>query len=256
MDQIQSLQNPYYKLAHKLASQRRERLKQGLMLLDGPHLIAAALDAGHALQHILLTPAAINDGECAALLGRTGASVHVVADNLFAELSELPSPTGILAIAPFPEGAIPLRNGAVLALDGVQDPGNVGSILRTALAAGIDQVWLSAGCADVWSPKVLRAGMGAHFALSVIERADLPELLAPFAGTVAATLLDGAVDLYAADLRGDLALVLGAEGQGVSVEVAGLATLRLKIPMAPAIESLNVGAAAAICLYERVRQLR
>ncbi|SMC24799.1 RNA methyltransferase, TrmH family [Andreprevotia lacus DSM 23236] len=256
MELIQSTQNPLYKLAGKLATHRRDRLKQGLMLLDGTHLVAAALDAGLALQHVLVTQAAINNPECVALVKRADARVHLLDEPLFATLSELPSLTGMLAIAAMPAPATPQRGGLVLALDGVQDPGNVGSILRTALAAGVGQVWLSPGCADVWSPKVLRAGMGAQFVLALHERANLPALLAAFDGPVAATLLEGSVDLYDADLRGNLALVLGAEGQGVSPDIAALATLRLRIPMAPGIESLNVGAAAAICLYERVRQSR
>ncbi|WP_051710529.1 TrmH family RNA methyltransferase [Andreprevotia chitinilytica] len=256
MDIIQSLQNPHYKLASKLATHRRDRLKQGLMVLDGAHLIEAALDAGWQMQQLLVTVTALGDAECARLIERAAVKPLVIADALFQTLTELPSPTGLIALAALPAAPVARQDGCVLALDGVQDPGNVGSILRTASAAGVDQIWLSSACADVWSPKVLRAGMGAHFAIELIERADLPGLLGHFDGPIAATLLDGAVDLYDADLRGNLAMVLGSEGQGVSAEVAKLASRRLKIPMAPGIESLNVGAAAAICLFERVRQLR
>jgi RNA methyltransferase, TrmH family len=113
---------------------------------------------------------------------------------------------------------------------------------------------LSAQCADVWSPKVLRAGMGAQAVLPLLEHADLCLFAEQFNGQIAATLLDGAVDLYAAKLQGSLALVLGSEGLGISAELAEKATLRLKIPMADGIESLNVGHAAAICLYEIKRQ--
>ncbi|WP_432720655.1 RNA methyltransferase [Jeongeupia wiesaeckerbachi] len=254
-DPILSPQNPLYKQLHKLATQRRDRLKLGMTLLDGPHLIDAALSSAWPLQRLIVTDAGMARPEVAGLLARAGVPVHPMADVLFATLTELPSQTGVLAQTAMPAVPVPRRDGFVLLLDGVQDPGNVGTLLRTAAAAGVDQVWLSPGCADVWSPRVLRAAMGAHFVLPLIERAALGELLDDFSGPLAATLLDGAVDLYQADLSGDLALVLGAEGQGVSPELAARASRRLRIPMAAGIESLNVGAAAAICLYERVRQL-
>lgn len=254
MDVIQSRQNPLIKTCSKLASNRRERLKSGLSLLDGPHLLAAALDAGQVPQKVLVAQGAAHKPEITALIARLSVSTVYVADSLFAELSELESSSGLLAVWPIPAPPEPLRAGLVLALDGVQDPGNVGAILRTAAAAGVEQVWLSAACADVYSPKVLRAGMGAHFMLPLIERAVLPDLLQAFAGQRAVTALDGSISLYAADLCGSLALVMGSEGQGVSAEVLALANLRVRIPMRAGLESLNVGAAAAICLYERVRQ--
>ncbi|MBM3114448.1 RNA methyltransferase [Jeongeupia naejangsanensis] len=254
-DPIQSPQNPLYKQLHKLATQRRDRLKLGMTLLDGPHLIDSALSSGWPLQRLLVTEAGMARPEVSGLLARAGVPVHPIADMLFATLTELPSQTGVLALTAIPPAPLPRSDGFVLLLDGIQDPGNVGTLLRTAAAAGVNQAWLSPGCADVWSPRVLRAAMGAHFVLPLIERVSLGELLDGFSGELAATLLDGAVDLYQADLTGDLALVLGAEGQGVSPELAARASRRLRIPMAAGVESLNVGAAAAICLYERVRQL-
>ncbi|PHV13113.1 TrmH family RNA methyltransferase [Chitinimonas sp. BJB300] len=254
MEVIQSRQNPLIKTCTKLAANRRERLKTGLSLLDGPHLITAALDAGQPLQRILVAEQALEKPEIAQLLVRSDAPKSVVADGMFAELSELESSSGILAIWPFPVAPEAVQAGWVLALDGVQDPGNVGSILRTAAAACVQQIWLSPACADVYSPKVLRAGMGAHFLVPIVERADLPVLLAAFEGQRAVTALDGSVSLYQARLTGSMALVMGSEGMGVSPAVLDLATLRLCIPMQAGLESLNVGAAAAICLYERVRQ--
>lgn len=254
MDVIQSRQNPLIKACIKLMENRRERLKTGQTLLDGSHLLAAALDAGQAPERLLLSQSAPQRAEVAALAARFDGPVSVVADTLFAELTELESASGVLALWAPPPAPAPLQRGLVLALDGVQDPGNAGAMLRTAAAAGVAQVWLSPNCADVWSPKVLRAGMGAHFLLPVVERADLPALLTNFAGRKAVTVLDGSISLYQADLRGDLVLVMGSEGQGVSREVLALADLRLAIPMRAGLESLNVGAAAAICLYERLRQ--
>ncbi|TJZ76165.1 TrmH family RNA methyltransferase [Chitiniphilus eburneus] len=255
METIQSRHNPLFKHLHKLATQRRERLKSRQTLLDGPHLLASALDAGWVPGRLLATPQGMASPEIAALIRRAGSPLTLIDPTLFADLSELPSPTGVLALTDWPASKTPRRDGFCLLLDGVQDPGNVGTILRTAAAAGVMQVLLSPGCADVWSPKVLRSGMGAHFLLDIVERADLPAFADDFQGVIAATLLDGAIDLHAASLTGDLALAVGAEGQGVTPELAARARLRLRIPMAPGVESLNVGAAAAICLYERVRQL-
>lgn len=255
MELIQSPQNALFKEMRKLAEQRRERLKTGLALLDGAHLLASWLDAGRSVQRILATQAGAANPEIAGLIARAAVPLSLLDDRLFALITDLPSPSGVLALVEIPKGKSPKMDGFCLLLDGVQDPGNVGSILRTAAAAGVEQVLLSPACADVWSPKTLRAGMGAQAVLDIVERADLLAFAASYKGRIAATLLDGATDLYQTDLGGDLAFVLGAEGAGVSPELAALAGVRLKIPMFAGIESLNVGAAAAICLYERVRQL-
>lgn len=254
MDIIQSRQNPLVKQCIKLATHRRERLKAQQTLLDGPHLIAAALDTGVAIDRLIVAAGAVANPEICHLIERCQNVLTVVEDVLFAEFSDLESVTGIVGLIAIPPSPTAKNNGLILALDGVQDPGNVGSMLRTAAAAGVDQVWLSTGSADVWSPKVLRAGMGAHFLLPVIERAALVELLPTFKGKKAVTVLADSVSLYQADLRGDLLLIMGSEGQGVSSDVMALADLRLNIPMRTGLESLNVGAATAICLYERLRQ--
>ena len=256
MEIIQSLQNPLFKEVRKLVESRRERLKSRRTLLDGPHLLASWLDAALAIDRILLTASALQNPELASLVERAQAPISVLDDRLFGELTELPSPSGILGLVAIPASSLPRSAGFCLLLDGVQDPGNVGSILRTAVAAGVDQVLLSSGCADVWSPKTLRAGMGAQAVLDIVERADLLKFAQAFDGRIAVTMLDGATDLFHTDLTGNLALALGAEGGGVSPKLAAMALVRVKIPMMPGIESLNVGAAAAICLYEHVRQSR
>lgn len=256
MDIIQSLHNPLFKEVRKLSESRRERLKTGRALLDGPHLLASWLDAALPIERVLFTPSATKNPELASLVARVQAPHSVLDDRLFAELTELPSPSGILGLVSIPAPAMPRRDGFCLLLDGVQDPGNVGSILRTAVAAGVDQVLLSSGCADVWSPKTLRAGMGAQAVLDIVERADLAGFAKAFNGRIAVTMLDGATDLFQTDLTGNLALALGSEGGGVSPELASMALVRIKIPMMAGIESLNVSAAAAICLYEHMRQNR
>lgn len=255
MDIIHSRQNPVFRQALKLSESRRERLKSGLVLLSGTHLALSALHAGWSLQRLLLREGHAGQPEVEEVVGRAGAPAVVLAGALFDEIEQMASPTGLLALATLPEPPALRRDGACVLLDGIQDPGNVGTILRTAAAAGIDQAWLGLGCADAWSPKVLRAAMGAHFAIPVIERVDCTAAMDAFTGPRAITTLDRAQSIYALDLRGDLLLALGAEGRGVSDAVAERASLRVHIPMQAGVESLNVAAAAAVCLFERRRQL-
>ena len=254
MEVITSAQNAIFKQTLKLFQNRRERIKTQQTILDGAHLVSAWLDAHHKLERVFISEASAARAEIKLLLSRIDCAITYLSPSLFAQLTDLPSASGILALIAIPINVAPKLNGFVLLLDGVQDPGNVGAILRTAQAAGVEQVVLSSQCADVWSPKVLRAGMGAQAVLPLLEHADLNQFADQFDGQIAATLLDGAVDLYVAKLQGSLALVLGSEGLGVSRSLAEKATIRLKIPMAVGIESLNVGHAAAICLYEIKRQ--
>jgi TrmH family RNA methyltransferase len=141
-------------------------------------------------------------------------------------------------------------------LEDIQDPGNLGSILRTAAAAGCDAAFISTGCADVWSPKVLRAAMGGHFALSLHEHADLFNVAAVFEGTLFATSLQASASLYDSKLNGNVAFAFGNEGAGLSAELSNLCRQRVRIPMHGKVESLNVAAAAAVCLFEAARQRR
>ena len=257
VDPITSADNAQFKALKKLAGSGRERRKTGLTLLDGLHLIEAWLAAGHNLQKIVASAAGAARPEHARWLAAHPQHRSIVlADALFAQLVDAEdSPSGLLALVEMPaSGGAPLNHVDTLVLDGVQDPGNVGSILRSAAAAGFRQAVLSADCAQAWSPKVLRAGMGAHFALTVHEAIDLPVFLAQFQGSIAVTHLQGATPLYAARLSAPIAWVFGNEGQGVSDAVLACATERVKIPMPGAVESLNVAAAAAVCLFETARR--
>jgi TrmH family RNA methyltransferase len=139
-------------------------------------------------------------------------------------------------------------------LDGVQDPGNVGSILRSAGAAGITQVFCSPGTAFCWSPKVLRAAMGAHFVLEIFENVDLAELIRHSQTAVLAMSGYAEQKLYDVDLRQPVGWLLGHEGQGVAADLMALATHQVVIPHAGQVESLNVAAAAAVCFFEQLRQ--
>lgn len=254
MEIIRSRQNPLAKQLVKLAENRRERQKSRQTLLIGTHLVEAALQANWPLEKLLVCEGEEGRPEIAELLARRLVPVLMLERALFAEIEQSPSTSGLLALAALPENSSARQDGFCLLLENVQDPGNVGSILRTAAAAGVDQVWLTPGCADVWSPKVLRAGMGAHFLLPVLERVQMREVLSAFSGSIAATTLEDSTSLYASDLKGNLVIALGSEGGGVSDDLLAQATQRLRIPMARTVESLNVAAAAAICLFERLRQ--
>lgn len=255
MKSISSGDNPFFKELIRLAGSARQRSKSNQTLLDGAHLLAAYLDAGARPQHILLNQLAVQDAEIAALLERAGdIPITQLDDKLFAKLSELKTPTGILALIKIPPSGVPINARFALLLEDIRDPGNLGSMLRTAAASGCDAVFLSQGCADVWSPKVLRAAMGGHFALRIYEQQDLPSVAKTFSGTVLATSLQATRSLYDCDLRGNVAFMIGNEGAGLSVDLLNLATQQITIPMPGKVESLNAAAATAICLFEAVRQ--
>jgi TrmH family RNA methyltransferase len=196
--------------------------------------------------------------EIRALFDQTPADARaLLSDRLFAEIAQVVEPVGVLAVIRTPATpAPPARAETCLLLDGIQDPGNLGSMLRTAASAGLKHVFLSKGCVFAWAPKVLRAGQGAHFFLAIHERAALPEVAASHPGTVATTDVRDGTPLFDADLRGPVAWIFGSEGGGVTPELAAAANLRVRIPMPGPVESLNVAAAAAICLFEQTRQQR
>lgn len=258
---IVSRENPRFKALKKLCQSGRERRREGLALLDGMHLIEAYGLRGGVPESLIVSESGAARAEIArhlaALDPRTapGNKLVELADALFAELAAVDSPSGIMALIrqPHPARGLDQEADAVL-LDGVQDPGNVGSILRSAAAAGFRQVLLSADCAQAWSPKTLRAAMGAHFSLDIFEGCDLIGFLGAYRGLAAVTAPTAETSLYAADLRAPLAWIFGSEGAGVSAAIAASATRRLSIPMPGGGESLNAAAAAAICLFETVRQ--
>ncbi|MEO8342838.1 MAG: RNA methyltransferase [Gallionella sp.] len=256
MKLIQSRDNPFYKELVKLSGSSRQRGKANQTLLDGAHLLAAYLDAGMLPQHILLNSTALQNGEIATLLDRmSDVPVTQLDDRLFAELSELKTPTGIFALIDVLQPDRPIAQSRfALLLEDIQDPGNLGSMLRSAAAAGCDVVFLSSGCADAWSPKVLRAAMGGHFALCIYEQQDLTGVAQVFNGMLLAAILQATRSLYDCDLRGNVALLVGNEGAGLSDELLNFATHKITIPMQGKVESLNAAAATAICLFEVVRQ--
>ncbi|MCB1955615.1 MAG: RNA methyltransferase [Rhodocyclaceae bacterium] len=255
MQTITSRDNPLVKRLRALARSARECRKQGLTLLDGDHLLSAALEAGMPLQQVLLSESGSRRDGYVLLAQGAGCPVSVLPDPLFASVSPVETPSGVMALMAVPPPVDPQSVGTVLVLDGIQDAGNLGSILRTAAAAGVAQAWLTEGCAQAWSPRVLRAGMGAHFVLSIAERVDTGPLLTRFPGEIIATELgEASISLYDCPLAAPVVWMFGSEGQGLSRPLAALATQRVRIPMPGRIESLNVAAAVAVCLFEQQRR--
>ena len=254
---LRSRENARVKQLIALAHSARERKKAGLTVLDGIHLVSAYADALGAPQMIAVAETAVARAEVRQLLARCeAASIMVLADALMTEISGLDSPAFVVATITTPAVAPTPADATLLVLEDVQDPGNVGSLLRSAAAAGIREVVTSRSTAFAWSPKVLRAAQGAHFALNIAEGRDLPALLAGYRGqSLALVVADkGVLPLYACDLTGPVAIMLGNEGAGLSAELSRAAGVRATIPMPGRVESLNVAAAGAICLFEMVRQ--
>jgi TrmH family RNA methyltransferase len=179
----------------------------------------------------------------------------ILSDALFNQLSSVDSPTGIIAAIKTPKpSAMPRSFDACVMLEDIQDPGNMGSILRSSAAAGIRQIFLSRNSVHAWSPRVLRAGMGAHFMLEIFEATDLSAIIETFDGRVIAMDARAKNAIFDADMTGKIALLFGNEGAGVSRALIDAATQVVAIPMPGKVDSLNVAAAAAVCLFERVRQ--
>ena len=256
MKTIQSRDNPQVKALIKLAGSSRERRRTSTTLLEGERLVQAYRDSGGVAETILASESAFARPEIRRFLEDSPAHGRLVlADALLERISQLVSAAGVAAVVRTPHpGPVPPIVSSCLLLENIQDPGNLGSILRTAVAAGIPHVLLTRGSVFAWSPKVIRAGMGAHFSLSIFEDVDVGEFARAFGGTVVAMELRAAVSLYDLDLKGPIAWVFGNEGTGLSDGVLRIATHRACIPMPGSAESLNVAAAAAICLFEQLRQ--
>jgi RNA methyltransferase, TrmH family len=255
---ISSRDNPFFKSLHRISSSARERREAGQTLLDGAHLLRAFLEAGGKPEHLLVNEAALQNAEIIALLEDCADVAQTRLDDaLFSQLSELKTPNGLLTLVAVPSPQVTVAHAQfALLLEDIQDPGNLGSILRSAAASGCDAVFLSPGCADAWSPKVLRAGMGGHFVLSIAESADLIEVAAEFTGKIMAASLQADKSLYDSNLRGKLAFAIGNEGAGLSPALLNAAQQHFIIPMSGKVESLNAAAATAVCLFEAVRQRR
>ncbi|MFN7086188.1 MAG: TrmH family RNA methyltransferase [Burkholderiales bacterium] len=257
MKPVTSADNPRFKALLKLMQSSRERRKQGLSLLDGAHLIAAYREHVGLPKAVAISKSGLGNPEIINIINELyEIPALVLSDELFHRISTVATPTGIIAVVETPRlHGLPADPGSCVLLEDIQDPGNLGSILRSAAAAGITDVFLSRHCVHSWSPRVLRAGMGAHFMLRIYEETDLLALIGNFRGRVVATSHRAARSLFDTDLTGKVALLFGNEGTGLSPALQAAAHVVVAIPMPGKTESLNAAAAAAVCLFERVRQM-
>jgi RNA methyltransferase, TrmH family len=255
---VASRENPKFKELKRLASSHVERQRSRTTLLEGVRLCRAYLDRMGPPRHCVIGETAREDQEVLALLSRVpDARVIELDDRLFGSVSQLEEAVALLFVIDMPANNCPdhLSNDAVL-LDRVQDPGNLGGLLRSAAAAGVTSAYLSPGCASAWAPRVLRAAMGAHFGITLYEQCDLLQLIEASDIPVYATTSHGGEVLFDMPLHlGPCAWAFGNEGQGIESEILKRCRA-VQIPQPGGEESLNVAAAAAICLFESVRQRR
>ncbi|WP_288109031.1 RNA methyltransferase [Limnobacter sp.] len=258
---IESAANDTFKTACKLASSTQGLKKEGLAFAEGLHLFESLFAHSDRFDiQMLWVPQSLLDHEDFKAMNR-GPRLQaidwlVLPDRLYSKLTRVEKPTGPGVFFRVPEEATALNpNQDVVLLDGVQDPGNTGTLIRTAVAAGITQVVIADGGAWAWGDKVLRAAMGGHVAAHFFSTKTLLDTLEKKALPIRTTALQpNSASLFDCDLRAPGVWVFGSEGQGVSPFWLSRATECIRIPQSPLIESLNVAVSSAVCLYEQVRQ--
>ncbi len=257
--EITGLQNPVVKAAAEL-KQKKYRQQQGLFLAEGLRTVEEAVRYGR-VQSIFYK--AVEDERTRSVLEEAAAKnvkLICVSEGVMKKIADTETPQGVLAVCEMPACSVEelLATGKMLlVLDRVGDPGNIGTMLRTADAAGLGGLVLLKGSADIYAPKTVRASMGSLFHLPVIGGVSEAELIssARKAGyELLVTCLDGADNLYKADLRGRLAFVMGNEANGVTESLLAAADKRVFIPMQGRAESLNVAMAAGVVMFEALRQ--
>ena len=252
---ITSDKNQTVKLAKALLTQARQRKKLGQTVLEGVHLIDAALRSDYPFVQILVAESAQMHSEVQQILTRlpTYTPILTVSDALYASIRSLGTGIDIMAIVTIPTPRLAAIHEDCLILNDVQDSGNVGTLLRTAAAVGINTILCTSATAQAWSPKTLRAGMGAQFALTVYEGLSNADILDYVKVPLFATSSHTDTLIYEHDLRAPMAWIMGHEGQGVCTELMQCAT-PIALPQPNGQESLNVAIAGSLCLYETLRQ--
>lgn len=254
---IESKENTIYKETKKLKD-RRNRNKQKKYLIEGFRLVEEALKAKANIETIFC----LEDTEDKTLdiINKYDykGKVFKLSKNLFLEICETEHPQGLLAVVLMDDTNKALDGEFYLLCDKVQDPGNLGTIIRTAHASGIDGIILTKGTVDIYNDKTIRSTMGSMFYVPIIQDENLSVIkkLKEKGFSIVATSLEGQNDFFDEDLTGKVVITVGNEGNGVSREVYDISDKKVKIPMPGGAESLNVGVATSIILYERVRQIR
>jgi len=254
---ITSQENDRIKRVRALQSRSRTRHKEERFVIEGPKLLHEAVEAGIPVEEVYYTDsfAAQPDGLAVIeSISTSGASLMTVDEPVMYTMSDTATPQGILAVLPTLKLEPPDPLDFVLVIDGVSDPGNMGTIMRTAVAAAVPLMVVTSGTVDLTNPKVIRSGMGAHFHLPVryLSWEGIANLLSEHAIFLAET--GGGAPYFSVDWTQPCALIVSEEAHGASEDATRIAHARLTIPMPGGMESLNVAMAASILLFERVRQ--
>jgi TrmH family RNA methyltransferase len=257
---LTSTKNPTIKHFRSLMTDRKDRRRERLFIAEGVRLFEEALRSGAEVADVLYNAEQLRTterGQALLELMHTLPNAQEAAPDVLAAASDTVTPQGVVAMVRWPE-ITPMRHGVQLVLDAVQDPGNVGTLLRTALATGVTQVVCIVGTADVYSPKVVRAAMGAHFRLSIVQDVGWDEAFSYLldADNVYAAVASASMPYYAADWRQPAALIVGNEANGISERGLTAATKQISIPMSGPVESLNAAVAGSVILFEALRQRR
>lgn len=247
---ISSKSNAKIKNVKKLLSSAKERRLQGVLVIEGLRLVRET--SPEMCEQLFLSESLSKAGEFDTSLYK---NVEIVSDEVFRSLSDTVTPQGVLAVVKQPSWTLEqlsFENGCrLLLLDDIQDPGNLGTILRTAEAAGVDMVIMSEGCADIFNPKVIRSTMGSIFRLPFVtdDLVSVIEMLKTEGVTVYGAALEGSSDYREVEFSEKTAIVIGNEGNGISGNVLNAVNEKIRIPMKGQIESLNAAVSAAILLY-------
>ena len=254
---ITSAQNPLIKKVHKLSTQKKIRQNEGLSVLDGAHLLTEYLKFDQVPEEILISEKCMNSPEWEILSSRacSAASVIEIPDDLMTKIAPTKSPSGILTVIQTPSSQLltPSSLEKILLLDHLQDPGNVGTLIRSAVAAGFEAV-ISLNSCELWSPKVLRSAQGAHFyptALQEIE--DIKQV--PDVNWYALSCDEDSQDLFQTKFKSPLGLIVGNEGAGLSSEISSLKPQNVHIPMHHNFESLNAAVSGSIGMFEITKRI-
>jgi RNA methyltransferase, TrmH family len=251
---ISSHTNPKIKFVRRLQAERRFRERERAFVAEGTRWLAEVIHFGLAPHFVLYTPTWSNNDYHRSLLPQIAAPTHPVDNQLMNLISDTETPPGVLAVLPMLSRPLPAQLDLALILDQVTNPGNMGAMLRTAAAAGVPAVFLAPGCVDVYNPKVVRGGMGAHLRLA-IQESPWPEIAAQTAGLKRYLAAAGGEQSYTAvDWQRPSALIIGSEASGAGREAHNFADITISIPMHAATESLNAAVASGIILFEAVRQ--
>ena len=254
---ITSTDNEIIKKVFKILNSSSVAKKENKIILEGAHLVEEFFKRiGEESMNTVFISENFSDQLNHILEKVDKNKIIVVTEHVLKKISSTETPQGIVALCERNFRKVNKTElGFVIALEDVQDPGNVGTIIRTAASLGCDSVFLSKGCCDVWSSKVLRSGQGAHFYIDIYDNFDLKKLRDVFDGNMYATVLDeDSKSVYNLDLSSNTAFVLGNEGSGLSKEVVDYCDEKIYIPMQNNFESLNVAIAATVVISEKFRQ--